>query len=106
VDNGPEFRSTVLDQWAVRNKVQLRFIDPGKPIQNAYVESFNRRFRDECLNQNWFVTLKEAQEVIEAWRVDYNLERPHSALYNQTPAAYARRCAQAEELKIRFGLSK
>jgi putative transposase len=72
VDNGPEFVGKVLDTWAVRNKVQLRFIDPGKPIQNAYIESFNARLRDECLNQNWFVSLEEARRVIEQWRDDYN----------------------------------
>jgi Transposase and inactivated derivatives len=86
VDNGPEFTSKALDAWATRNKVQLRFIDPGKPMQNAYIESFNGRFRDECLNQHWFVSVAEAREISEKWREDYNQERPHSGLGQQTPA--------------------
>jgi putative transposase len=70
LDNGPEFAGKVLDTWAVRNKVQLRFIDPGKPIQDAYIKSFNARLRDECLNQDWFTSLEEARAVIEEWRED------------------------------------
>jgi putative transposase len=105
VDNGPEFTSKALDAWAVRNRVQLRFIDPGKPIQNAYIESFNGRLRDECLNQHWFVSLGEAREMIEEWREDYNQQRPHSGLNQQTPAEFARRCALMEEAKSRLGLS-
>jgi putative transposase len=104
-DNGPEFSGRVLDTWAVRNKVQLRFIDPGKPIQNAYIESFNARLRDECLNQHWFTSLKEARVVIEEWREDYNRERPHSSLDNQTPEEFARRCGLMQEAKKRLGLS-
>jgi putative transposase len=92
LDNGPEFAGRVLDTWAVRNKVQLRFIDPGKPIQNAYIESFNARLRDECLNQHWFVSLDEARAVIEEWREDYNRKRPHGSLDNQTPEEFAGRC--------------
>jgi len=69
--------------------VELRFIRPGKPIENAYVESFNGKFRDECLNEHWFVSLAEAKTVIEAWRVDYNTVRPHHSLGQQTPTAYA-----------------
>jgi putative transposase len=105
VDNGPEFAGKVLDTWAVRNKVQLRFIDPGKPIQNAYIESFNARLRDECLNQNWFVSLEEARRVIEQWREDYNQQRPHSSLDNQTPEEFARKCSLIAEAKKRLGLS-
>jgi putative transposase len=105
VDNGPEFTSKALDAWATRNKVQLRFIDPGKPIQNAYIESFNGRLRDECLNQYWFVSLEEAREVIGRWREDYNEQRPHSSLDQQTPAEFARRCALMEEAKNRSRLS-
>jgi putative transposase len=97
VDNGPEFTSKALDAWATRNKVQLRFIDPGKPMQNAYIESFNGRFRDECLNQHWFVSVAEAREISERWREDYNQERPHSGLGQQTPAEFARRCGLIEE---------
>jgi len=105
LDNGPEFAGKVLDTWAVRNKVQLRFIDPGKPIQNAYIESFNARLRDECLNQHWFASLQEARAVIEAWREDYNRNRPHSSLDNQTPEEFARRCALIQEAKTRLELS-
>ena len=79
VDNGTEFTSRVVDQWAYQNQVALHFIERGKPTQNAFIESFNGKFRDECLNQNWFVDLRHAREVIEAWRVDYNTVRPHSS---------------------------
>lgn len=89
VDNGPEFIGKALDAWAYRRGVRLNFISPGKPIENAYIESFNGRFRDECLNTNWFLSLKQAREVIEAWREDYNRVRPHSSLNNQTPTEYA-----------------
>ncbi len=89
LDNGPEFRSEALDQWAAEHGVALHFIQPGKPIQNAFIESFNGRFRDECLNENWFVSLADAQRTIEAWRVDYNLTRPHSGLDDRTPAEFA-----------------
>lgn len=88
-DNGPEFRGEALDQWADRCGVTLQFIQPGKPIQNAFAESFNGRLRDECLNESWFVSLYDAQQTIEAWRVDYNDERPHSSLGDATPAAFA-----------------
>ena len=89
MDNGPEFAGRALDTWAYTNGVELRFIRPGKPIENAYVESFNGKFRDECLNEHWFVSVAEAKAVIEAWRVDYNTVRPHHSLGQQTPAAYA-----------------
>lgn len=85
VDHGPEFESKALDQWAYENQVELHFIRPGKPIDNAFIESFNGRFREECLDENWFLTLKEAQERIEAWRKEYNNERPHSSLGGKTP---------------------
>ena len=89
-DNGPEFRSEALDQWAHQHRVHLAFIEPGKPVQNAYIESFNGRFRDECLNENWFVSLADARQTIEAWRVDYNDTRPHSGLADRTPAEFAK----------------
>ncbi len=85
LDNGPELTSRVVDQWAYQQQVRLQFIDPGKPIQNAFIESFNRRLRDECLNVHWFTSLADAQLLIEAWRLDYNQCRPHSALGYQTP---------------------
>lgn len=89
VDNGPEFISQVVDAWAHRNGVQLEFSRPGTPTDNAYIEAFNGRFRDECLNQHWFASIDEARHTIEQWRQEYNTERPHSALGNQTPAEFA-----------------
>lgn len=92
-DNGPEFTGAALDQWAHDNYVMLDPIDPGKPQQNAFVESFNGRFRDECLNENWFEDLKQAQEIIEAWRIDYNSRRPHSSLGHLTPEEFCAKFA-------------
>lgn len=88
-DQGPEFTSRALDQWAYQNQVQLKLIQPGKPTQNAYIESFNGKFRDECLNDHWFSSLAHARSIVSAWRQDYNECRPHSALGYQTPAEYA-----------------
>ena len=90
VDNGPELRGRALDGWAHDHGVRLWFIDPGKPTQNAYIESFNGRFREECLNLHWFTSLAEAQRIIENWRVDYNENRPHSSLKYQTPEEFAK----------------
>lgn len=90
LDNGPELISRVLEQWACQQEVTLHFIDPGKPVQNAHCESFHGRLRDECLNEHWFVSLGDARQIVEAWRQDYNDQRPHSALGYQTPAAFAR----------------
>ncbi len=89
MDNGPEFTSLTMDQWAHRNNVALDFIDPGKPSQNAFVESFNGKFRDECLNEHWFANLSDAKRAIEVWRKKYNSFRPHSSLGNLTPEEYA-----------------
>jgi putative transposase len=89
VDNGPEFVSRAADAWTYAHGVTLRFIRPGKPVENAYIESFNGKCRDECLNEHWFRTVAEAQTVIAAWRLDYNEVRPHSALGDVTPAAFA-----------------
>lgn len=88
-DNGPEFAGNALDAWAYRQGVKIDFIQPGKPTQNAFIESFNGRFREECLNDNQFVTIVEAQVVIEAWRTDYNDERPHGSLNGLTPREFA-----------------
>ena len=76
LDNGPELTSRALDQWAYANGVRLHFIDPGKPQQNGYAESFNSRFRDECLNEHWFLSLADARRIIEDWRVDFIQNRP------------------------------
>jgi len=90
IDNGPEFIGKALDAWAYQRGVKLAFITPGKPVENAYIESFNGRFRDECLNENWFMTLEQAREIVEEWRVDYNTERPHSSLEYMTPEEFIR----------------
>jgi putative transposase len=92
-DNGPEFASQALDVWAYERGVKLHFIQPGKPIQNAFIESFNGKMRDECLNEHWFRTLNEARQTIEAWRKDYNEVRPHSSLGNRTPQQFTARAA-------------
>ena len=89
MDNGPEFSGRALDTWAYARGVQLRFIRPGKPIENAFVESFNGKFRDECLNEHWFASVAEARMLIDAWRLDYNTVRPHSALHGATPEQFA-----------------
>ena len=88
-DNGPEFVSQALDDWAATHHVALRFIRPGHPVENCFIESFNGKLRDECLNTHHFVTLAEAQDRIEAWRVEYNTERPHRGLGQRTPLEYA-----------------
>lgn len=97
-DNGPEFAGQDLDEWAHRQGVTLAFIDPGKPVQNAFIESFNGTLRDECLNENWFVSLADARHTIEAWRLDYQHERPHSSLNDRTPAEFARDLRQVTPL--------
>ena len=93
-DNGKEFCSRAMLTWAHARGVQLFLIEPGKPNQNACIESFNGRFRDECLNEHWFTSLRHAQVVIEAWRREYNNERPKKALGGLTPAAYAKSLAK------------
>ena len=89
VDHGTEFQSRALEDWAYRRGVQLDFIRPGKPVENAFIESFNGRLRDECLNVHQFTSLAEAQHIIEAWRLDYNARRPHSSLGHLTPNEFA-----------------
>jgi putative transposase len=102
VDNGPEFVSKVLDRWAYEHGVELAFSRPGKPTDNAHIEAFNGRLRQECLNQHWFLSLDDARAKIEAWRVAYNEARPHGSLGWATPAEFAARCSEkskAKELK-------
>lgn len=94
-DNGSEFASRALDRWAYDNGVTMDFSRPGKPTDNPYIESFNGSFRDECLNTHWFLSLEDAREKIEEWRWDYNNERPHSALADQPPRAFARQFERA-----------
>jgi putative transposase len=88
-DQGPEFTGRALDQWAHANGVTLTLTQPGKPTQNAYIESFNGKFRDECLNEQWFTSLDHAKAVIATWRRDYNEVRPHSSIGDRTPAEFA-----------------
>ena len=99
VDNGPEFISRVLDEWAYRNGVRLDFIRPGKPTENCYAESFHGRFRDEFLNENYFLCLQEAKDKIEEWRIEYNTFRPHSSLGYKTPEEFLKDCEQEQLTK-------
>ena len=89
LDNGPEFASKRLDQWAYINQVKLDFSRPGKPTDNALIEAFNGRLREECLNQSWFLSLEDAREKVESWRQEYNRTRPHGALNNLAPEEFA-----------------
>ena len=100
VDNGPEFAGKARDAWAYENGVGLHFIAPGKPVQNAYIESFNGKFRDECLNEHWFSSIDEVGAVVEAWRQGYNTVRPHSSLGYRTPDQAVR-----EEKDLALGLA-
>ena len=97
VDHGTEFTSRALEEWAYQRGVKLDFTHPGKPTENGHIESFNGRLRDECLNVNQFISLEDAREQIEHWRIDYNAHRPHSSLGNLTPNEFAARC-QANRL--------
>ncbi|GAB3330156.1 hypothetical protein GCM10027299_34570 [Larkinella ripae] len=96
VDNGSEFISKALDKWCYDNKVTLDFSRPGKPTDNQFIESFNGSFRDECLNAHWFLSIKDAQEKVEAWRQEYNDFRPHSSLGNLTPNEVGMRVKKKE----------
>jgi len=102
-DNGPEFCGRAMLTWASNRGVTLRLIEPGKPTQNAYIESFNGRFRDECLNEHWFTSMAHAQALIEAWRREYNEERPKKGLGGLTPARYAKQLV-AERSTVTIGL--
>ena len=104
VDNGPEFRGREMDRWACRNGVQLHFIDPGKPIQNAFVESFNDKLRAECLNSHWFLDLQDARRRLETWRREYNERRPHRSLGKVPPAEFARRSRELRAAMPTSGL--
>jgi putative transposase len=100
VDHGPEFEGQVLDAWAYERCVHLSFIRPGKPNENAYIESFNGKFRDECLNEHWFITMAQARRSIESWRIEYNTERPHSSLGDLTPEEFAERSLARKEERV------
>lgn len=101
-DNGPEFAGRALDVWAHQRGVALQFIRPGKPVENAFIESFNGRFRDECLSTAYFTSLADAQRTIEAWRRDYNDARPHSGLAGCTPTEYSQRIRKQDEINHRL----
>jgi putative transposase len=101
-DNGPEFVGRVLEQWAYAHNVTLRFIQPGKPVQNCFVESFNGRFRDECLNEHWFTSMADARTTIESWRNDYNKVREHNSLGGLTPTEFAKRAMETAENAAAF----
>jgi len=107
-DNGPEFTSKAMLLWSEERDVRIHFIEPGKPSQNAFVESFNGKFRDECLNENWFYGLEDAREKIENWRVDYNTQRPHRSLRQLTPFEYKKKAEnlnQEEGKELSFNLA-
>ena len=93
VDNGSEFSGRALEAWAIANDVQLCFIRPGRPAENGFIESFNGRLRDECLNVEWFSSLDDARQKLARFRAHYNHHRPHSSLADQTPAAFAQQIA-------------
>src|SRR5579863_91572 len=93
-DNGPEFTSRHFIGWCEEHGITLVHIQPGRPMQNGYVESFNGRFRDECLNASWFVNMVDAKQKIERWRIEYNGERPHSSLAYRTPSEFAKTCSE------------
>jgi putative transposase len=97
VDNGPEFISKALDQWAYFNGVELDFSRPGKPTDNGLIEAFNGRLRQECLNESWFLSLGDAREKVETWRQQYNIDRPHGALGNMAPVEYALVASKAND---------
>ena len=96
-DNGSEFISKVLDRWAYDHGVVMDFSRPGKPTDNALVESFNGSLRDECLNVNWFLSMEDARQKIEAWRIEYNEFRPHSSLGDLTPQQFARQNSERSQ---------
>jgi putative transposase len=97
LDNGSEFAGRVLEAWAIQHGVQLCFIRPGRPVENGFIESFNGRLRDECLNVEWFSSLHEARKTLARWRDNYNHHRPHSALADQAPSVFASRYVECVE---------
>jgi putative transposase len=99
-DNGSEFTSQAMDLWAYQNSAKIDFSRPGKPTDNAFIESFNGTFRDECLNVHWFEILTEAKQLIETWRQEYNGSRPHRALGERTPSEFASQFAASRELTV------
>lgn len=102
VDNGPEFTSVHFDSWAHARGIEVDYTRPGKPTDNDYIESFNGKLRDECLNANWFESLADAKERIRAWRLDYNEVRPHSSLDNLAPMEYVRQLMDPDAVWSKF----
>jgi putative transposase len=105
-DQGPQFTGQAMDQWAHRRGIELRLIEAGKPMQNGFVESFNGKFRDECLKEHWFRSLAEVRAIVAGWRTDYNIHRPHSSLAYQTPAEFvaawrAKHAGRAKQQRLR-----
>lgn len=90
MDHGPEFTGKHFQQWAEQRRIHIEYTRPGKPMDNAFIESFNGKLRDECLNEYWFLNLKHAQDEIEKWRIEYNEERPHRSLGNRTPYEFVK----------------
>ncbi len=105
LDNGPEFIGKALDRWAYENNVTLDFSRPGKPTDNAFIESFNGSFRDECLNIHWFLSIQDAKDKIESWRDEYNTFRPHNSLGDLTPREFAEKYADRDQKNTQFFLS-
>lgn len=97
VDNGPEFTGRALDEWAYRKGIKIHFIRPGKPVENAYIESFNGRLREECLNSHWFTSLDHARSLVSDWKSDYNENRPHSSLGYLSPNEFIRKEASNQQ---------
>lgn len=96
IDNGSEFTGKAMDLWAFERGIKLDFIRPGKPNENAFIESFNGKFRDECLSEHWFLSIEDVRKTIEEWRIDYNENRPHSSLGNLTPKEFADQTARQD----------
>ncbi len=103
VDHGPEFVCRALRTWCEERGILLRYIEPGRPMQNGHVESFNGRFRDECLNASWFTSLADARRKIENWRADYNQHRPHSSLNYRTPSEFAALLREQQKEPAKMG---
>lgn len=100
LDNGPELRGRAMESWSEANRVALQFIRPGKPVENAFIESFNGRLRDECLNANWFLTTADARRKIQAWAADYNEARSHSSLSYLTPREFPARATERPRVSV------
>jgi putative transposase len=105
VDNGSEFYSKAMDRWAYRHGIELEFIRPGRPMDNAHIESFNGKLRDECLNMSLFYTMEEARRILDDWRVSYNETRPHRSLGGMPPSEYARVVAETKGAATRISSS-